>query len=256
MNQFEKDFCFCTLALQPKYRLLAQRLAGDLAQYSPETLLVVGTDEPIDFKEKNNVIAFKHRQEGILHCYNDKRFVLEKALSKCRTAIIIDADTRIVRNIPNNIEWMPGITGRSENLIQHVNKHTPERLPYFQTLAKKLNLSLDNVPWVGESLFIISRDGGKEKEFLKQWGEIGNYLELNGIHSGEGNGIGLAATKIGWTVNLGEWKEIKAVTQHLDASDEKTSTTVWENWQRRLVYHYRLNRMRVKALKDFNFYYR
>ncbi len=256
MSKIEKNFCFCTLALPPKYRLLAQRLAEDLAQYSPETLLVVGTDEPIDFKDKNNVIAFKHRQEGILHCYNDKRFVLEKALSKCRTAIIIDADTRIVKKVPNTIDWMPGITATSENLIQHVTKYTPERLVHLQALAQKLSLSLENVSWVGESLLIISRDGGKEKEFLKQWGEIGNYLELNGIHSGEGNAIGLAATKIGWNVNLSYWEKIKAVTQHLDASDEKTSTTVWRNWQRRILYHYRLNRMRLKALKNFNFYYR
>ncbi|NEO96447.1 MAG: hypothetical protein F6K56_42515 [Moorea sp. SIO3G5] len=33
---------------------------------------------------------------------------------------------------------------------------------------------------MGESLFFVSRDGGKEKEFIKQWGMIGRYFEMRG----------------------------------------------------------------------------
>lgn len=256
MSQTEKDFCFCTLALRPKYRLLTKGLAEDLDTYSPGTLLVVGTDEPEDFREQKNVLAFKHRQKGILHCYNDKRFVLEKALSEFRTAIIIDSDTRIVEKVPSNIEWRAGITAATENIVTHVKKYNLERLQSLETVANKLNISLDNVSWVGESLFIISRDNGKEIEFLKQWGKIGNYLELKGIHSGEGNAIGLAAAKIGWTVNHASWDEIKGVTNHLDASYEQKSITFWENLKRRIGYHYRLNVTRLQALNDFDFYYR
>ncbi|HBE17923.1 MAG TPA: hypothetical protein DEG17_17660 [Cyanobacteria bacterium UBA11149] len=256
MSETEKDFCFCTLALRQKYRLLAKQLAEDLDTYSPGTSLVVGTDEPEDFREQKNVLAFEHLQKGILHCYNDKRFVLEKALSKFQTAIIIDSDTRIIEKVPSYIEWKSGITAKTENLLIHVKKYNPERLLSLKTVAKKLNISIDDVSWVGESLFIISRDNGKEIEFLKQWGKIGNYLELKGIHSGEGNSIGLAAAKIGWTVNHANWDEIKAVTNHLDASYNQSSITFSDNLKRRIGYHYRLNVTRLQALSDFDFYYR
>ncbi|MCA1993814.1 MAG: hypothetical protein LDL41_17475 [Coleofasciculus sp. S288] len=256
MNQQEKDFCFCTLALRPKYRALAKRVAQDLETNSPGTLLVVGTDDPKDFEGCSNVSTFSLYQRGILHCYHDKRFVIEKALTQARAAIIIDADTRIVEKIPNDMTWKPGLTACSENLIEHVKRYTPERLKALETVAEKLNISLEGVPWVGESLFIVARDGGKEIEFLNLWGKIGNYLELKGIHAGSGNAIGLAAAKVGWTVNGERWHELSATTKHLDASYEKKSRTFWQIWERRLGYHYRLNRSRLQALKEFDFYYR
>ena len=170
MNIEQNQFCFCTLALGEKYRLLAQKLAEDLAKHSPGTFLVLYTDEPKYFNSHGNILAFKHQQEGILHCYHDKRLVMAKALSKFPSAICIDADTRILSNIPNDIEWTPGITaGHYENLIEHVNKYTPERLPHLQNVASKLNLSLEKINYIGESLFIITKDGGKEIEFFKYW---------------------------------------------------------------------------------------
>ena len=45
MSYEHKDFCFCTLALRDKYRLLAQQLASDLEKYAPGTKLLVLTDE-------------------------------------------------------------------------------------------------------------------------------------------------------------------------------------------------------------------
>lgn len=72
------NYCFCTLALREKYQKLTKTLAEDLKKYAPGGSLVVGTDAPQYFDNSPNVIAFKHTQKGILHCYNDKRFVLEK----------------------------------------------------------------------------------------------------------------------------------------------------------------------------------
>ncbi|MEQ9549562.1 MAG: hypothetical protein RIM23_08090 [Coleofasciculus sp. G3-WIS-01] len=256
MNTTNNSFCFCTLALGEKYRLLAKQLSQDLAKYAPGTFLVVGTEKPNFFESSSNVYAFLFQQKGILHCYHDKRFVIEKALSQYPTAIAIDADTRIINKLPTHIEWMPGLTGCSRNILEHVQRRNPARLPTLEILANKLNLSLDNVSWVGESLMIVSKDNGKETEFFQQWGKIGDYLELQGIHAGSGNAIGLAAAKIGWTVHAQGWDELRNVTKHLDAAHQKNIVSVGDNFKRRLGYQYRLNISRVKALKDFDFYYK
>ncbi|BAZ48137.1 hypothetical protein NIES4103_07420 [Nostoc sp. NIES-4103] len=255
MTQAQKNFCFCTLALGKKYRLLAQQLAKDLEKNAPGTFLVIYTDEPKDFSKQSNTIAEKYRQIGILFCYHDKRFVLEKALSEFPVAIQIDADTRILKNVPDVIPFA-GIVGRQENLVEHVKKYNPERLKAVKKVASKLNLPLENAPYVGESLYFVGRDNGKEKEFIKYWGMIGRYLELQGIHSGDGIAIGLAAAKVGWTINSENWETFRKISQHLDASHE-SKTDNWLNaWQRRLSYHYRLNLARLMALKNFEFYYR
>lgn len=257
MNQKHKNFCFCTLALRPKYRLLTQQLASDLEKYSPGTSLLAFTDEPNDFSNNLNVLAFKHNQQGILHCYNDKSLIMEIALSKFNTAIYIDADTRILSPLPDDLNWNPGITvGHCENLIDHVTKYTPERLEHIQKVASNLHIPLESTSYLGESLFIVTRDGGNEIEYFKYWTMIGRYLELNGIHSGEGNAMGLAAKKVGWTISKDGWQEIRSATQHLDASHINKQQTSWDKWKRRLGYHYRLNKARLIALQDFDFYYR
>ena len=98
--------------------------------------------------------------------------------------------------------------------------------------------------------------GEKEKEFFHLWEKISRYVELNGMHGGDGNVMGLAAAKVGWTVNNSEtWQGIQEITKHLDASHQRRAS-FWGDLQRRLAYHYRLNRTRLVALKDFDFYYR
>ena len=77
MNQKSKNFCFCTLAFNPPYRKMSKDLARDLEKYAPGIRIVIGTDEVKDFKDCPNVISYHQKQQGILHCYNDKRFVFE-----------------------------------------------------------------------------------------------------------------------------------------------------------------------------------
>ncbi|KZL49307.1 hypothetical protein A2T98_13510 [Nodularia spumigena CENA596] len=256
MSYEHKDFCFCTLALRNKYRLLAQQLASDLEKYAPGTKLLVLTDEPRCFQDNANVLAFQHRQHGILHCYHDKSILMETALSKFSTAIHIDADTRILATLPDNLHWKPGITaGHYENLVEHVTKYNPERLQPLQKVASHLNIDLQTVTYIGESLFIITRDNGREVDYLKYWAMIGRYLELRGIHAGAGNAMGIAATKVGWTISQDNWQEIKDVIHHTDASYSNKQKSSWEKLQRRIGYHYRLNLARIMALKNAKFYY-
>lgn len=252
-----QNFCFCTLAFKAKYRILAKELAENIKEYSPETTLVIGTDQPKEFQNFPSVFAFKLQQKGILHCYHDKRFVIQEALKKFSTVIQIDADTRIVGNLPQQIPHVEGLAaGHIENIVEHAQKYNPERLIYLRKVADKLDLSLEDVSYIGESLFAVTADSKKSVEFIKHWDAIGRYLEIHGIHAGEGNAIGLAAAKAGLKVYNPSWLEsINSVRKHLDASDRKFKRTQWDMLQRKFAYHYRLNKARIISLKDFNFFY-
>jgi hypothetical protein len=258
MNELNHNFCFCTLALGSRYRLMTKELAKDLSFYAPKIPLVVCTDLPSDFQDCENIIPFEFYQTGILHCYHDRRFVIQRGLSLFETAILIDADTKIINHIPESIEAIPGVIGAfSEPLIPHVQKYNPERLSRLQKIATKLALDLTQSQFVGESLIIISRSQNQAQEFINWWGKIGTYLELRGIHAGSGNIIGLAALKTGFTIQkTPNWEKLNQVRQHLDASYNRQPQSQWQQLQRRLMYHYRLNKTRLIALQDFNFYYR
>ena len=259
MTQKQKNFCFCTLALGQRYRDITKELVKDLETNAPGISLVIYTEKPNDFSSHKNVIAFKHHQQGILHCYNDKRVLCQKAISLFPVAICIDADTRVLESLPEDIEWKPGITGWHKNLVEHVSKYRASSLPILQKLADKLNIydeSFNSSGWIGEALFIIVRDNGKEIEFLETWGKISKYAELKGMHAGEGSLMGLAATKVGWVINSEAWQKISRVTQHWDASHSKPKATYWDRLQKRIGYHYRLNKSRIMALRDFVFYYK
>jgi hypothetical protein len=251
-----KDFCFCTLALGNKHRILAKQLVENLLVYSPGTKLVVLSDRPQDFQNCSNVLVFKHHQQGILFCFNDKRFVLEKALEYFKAAAHADADTRIFSTVPAHLHWQPGITaGHQENLVEHVQKYTPERLSLLNRVAGKLGIAIANATYIGESLYIVARDGGKEKEFFEEWGRIAHFLEMNRIHSGDGNLMGLAAAKVGWTIATEGWELLNQVRQHLDVSHQREELSSVEKMKRRFGYHYRLNRARLMSLKNAPFFY-
>ncbi len=253
-----KNFCFTVLALKPKYQLLAKKLAQDIDKYSPGTTIVIGTDNPKAFKGCSNVFAFQLNKKGILNCYHDKRFVIKKALTKFQVVIQIDADTRINSPLPESINQSTGLAVlHIENLLEHVQKYNPERLRDICKLADKLEIDIDKVSYTGDSLFALSADEDKTSEFMRQWDLIARYLELHGIHSGEGNAMGLAAAKVGLEIIQPSWlKTINQVQHHLDASGFRSRTTLWNNLTRRMDYHYRLSKARIMAFKDFNFYYR
>lgn len=252
----KKDFCFSTLALGKRYRKMAQKLGSELEKYSPNTMLFVGTDEPKDFASQKNIIAFKLIQQGILHCYHDKRFVVEKALSMFNTTIQIDADTNLIGDLPETINNDASVIGGvNENMMTHVKKFNPERVIHIEKVAAKLDLDVEKAKYIGESLMIFTRDKGKEQDFLNYWGEIGRYLELKGIHAGSGNAIGLAALKVGWKIEqTPDWEKIHQIASHFDASHHNKRTK-WQQLKRRLAYHYRLNKTRLDALANFSFYY-
>lgn len=242
------DYCFCTLALGSPYRLIAKNLAEDFKKFAPKVNLIIFSDQPDDFKNFENVKAFKYHRKGIPHCWNDRRFVVEKALSMYRTAIHIDADTRILANIPEQIEWLPGITAMTNDLLQHADEwmYAPD-VELMKNVAKELKIPLEEAKLIHESLYIITRDDGREFEFLKQWDIIAKTLELKGYKSSDGYLMGMAAQKVGWSINKYGWDAVKSRTNHFFADDRKPKSFL-NRLKRKIIYSYRLNRARLTQI--------
>lgn len=291
MIQSQSEFCFCSLAIGQQYRALALLLAQDIEKYSPNTVFIVLTDKPQDFRHQSNVISYKHQQQGI-KCYHDKRFAISKALLHCDSCIYIDADMRIIAPMAP-IEWIheAGIAARacdsmSKKYVKITEKTANSKLEkeYIITrqAAKKLDLDKDwqNIKFIYEYLFAVTKDNGKEVKFIEYWGKLAPYFELNGVLDGEGNAIGLAAAKAGLTVR---WCEMKGISFFKDRTEmvrvkkgesSMEEMSVYFEKQRQLEYSgsvvtriytklYKmfvasLNFMKLQfyTLNNFNFYYR
>ncbi|NEO99037.1 MAG: hypothetical protein F6K58_10225 [Symploca sp. SIO2E9] len=280
-SQPVKDFCFCTLALGGKYRSLATLLARDLEKYSPKTPLVILTDKPEEFNIYPNVLAFWHQQSSV-GTYHDKRFVIAKAISLFNACIFVDSNVRILDQVPDGLEWPPGITAKTGCSILTQNRKRDKFLNLVKKIATKLDLNLEDVKFVNEFMFVVTRDSGIEDDFIKQWGMIANYFELNGVYHGEGNAIGLAAAKVGFSVRFDSLKEISFFKDRIETmrikrgqADQSEKLVFFEK-QKQIEYprqhflqkllskldkyrrrYYHLWRLRIVSLiSDYDFYFR
>jgi hypothetical protein len=216
----QQQFCFCTLALGKVYRALAGLLAKDLELYSPNTAFIILTDSPQEFSKYPQVLAFQHQQQG-MKCYHDKRFAIAKALSLFNSCIFIDSDMRILAPVAEDIEWLlePGISARAcmdmpkkfAKALGTTNKNFSREIEVIKKAAQFLNLEpeWENVTFVHEYLFSVTKSTGKEIEFLETWSILAKYFELNGVYEGEGNAIGLAAYKAGLPVR---WSQMSGIS--------------------------------------------
>ncbi|MFM7426732.1 MAG: hypothetical protein ACKO7W_17335 [Elainella sp.] len=201
------SFCFGTLALGKRYRSHAALLAADLRQQSPETPLILLTDHPTEFSSFGNVVASYHKQQSVT-CAHDKRFVIQQALAKFSTCIVVDADVRILGPIPLDLNWRPGMTCMSFTSAQkHLDSFSERQMGARTLLAKtadRLNLDIasPDLKFVQDYLFAITRDEGREQAFLNYWNRISILLELYGLFNAEEFTIGLAAAKAGLPLHL------------------------------------------------------
>lgn len=275
MRQFSKmeiNFCFCTLAISRRYCFMAKKLAADFKKYAPKTSLLVCTDLPDEFKDQTNILAFKHSQNGIFVCNNDKRFVIEKALSMFNTVIFIDADSRITAKIAENMEFSPGVTAKSFYNIAEakINKERKFELGIIKKLIDKIDLPIEDVNWISPNLFAITKDGGKEIAFIEEWDRIARYIQLKAInsrylHREDGNSIGLAAAKAGLTVKSEGIQVLRKIIKHeFVTSNGKETETILDKLYKLLFWKfkrwigspYRLIQEILIALRDFEFYFR
>ncbi|MBN3887146.1 MAG: hypothetical protein HWQ44_30565 [Nostoc sp. JL34] len=202
------------------YRTLAGFLAKDLELYSPNTAFIILTDHPQEFSKYPQALAFQHQQQGV-KCYHDKRFAIAKALSLFNSCIFIDSDMRILAPVPEDIEWLlePGISARAcmdmpkkfAKALGTTNKKFSREIEVIKKAAQFFNLEpeWENVTFVHEYLFSVTKSTGKEIDFLETWSILAKYFELNGVYEGEGNAIGLAAYKAGLPVR---WSEMTGIS--------------------------------------------
>ncbi len=255
------NFCFCGLALGKKYRDCAVNVGKDLAKYHPGIQYVILTDRAEDFKQSSNIIPIQHSQDSIMFPYHDRRLVIKIALETYDMTIQIDTDIKFKKQLllPSEILQVKGVTGNIKNLKQHLSKWQPDNLYHYQKVAEKLDIDFDNAPYLGEFVFAVSRFQGIETDWIEQWGKIGRYLELHKIHGADGPAIGLAMLKSGMPYCATDWSYLMEAEylDHLKFSSgkKKIEKTEWEKLQFKLNYHYRLNKARLIALQDFDFYY-
>jgi hypothetical protein len=196
-----QTLCFCTLALGRRYRLFARRLSESMQLHVPGLPLLVLSDGPADFADLANVIARKHVQRGMLSCYHDKRFVLLEALSRYDAAVMVDADVLVTAPPSFPPDWRPGLTGKSRPLIAHALKSAAGSIPLIRQVARKWAVRPAECRFVSEPVFVLTRDSGREGEFLRVWGGLARDFELRGFATGEGISMGLAAAKVGLPVH-------------------------------------------------------
>ena len=150
--------------------------------------------------------------------YHDKRFALQAALEEFETAIFVDADTR-VRALPRLPNFRPGIAvvrDLDASIAEHLSRYGSHRRSAFEKLAVELTGDVEMINsarWCSEALFAITKDGNEDK-FFEAWERCAELLQSDGLFTGEGGVIGLAAVCAGWTVDYQTMGKLARKMQH------------------------------------------
>lgn len=251
-----KEFCFCAVSLGAIYRKLAVDLARNLETVAPGSKLVVVTDKAQEFDGIANIIALQHNHTFGYRPYNDKVFALEAALQRFPIAVQMDVDATFNNNIEAqlSVNWQPGISARFESMLAHTEKFNRNDLDRVKKIAKKLNISLDSAQWVGEALFVVREDGGKERDFLKCWKQLAHYWDIHKLGAKDGTPIGLAAASVGWKISEKYWHELNACLMHMDIHRQlKDSASI--QLKKQWLYRLKVLRSRLYGLRNVDFFY-
>jgi len=227
-NYQKQNYIFATLAIGKDSCNKALNLAKDL-KYFDQRLLVV-TNNSQSFKTCSNVILHEVKLEYF--SYNQKIICFEEGFKIADAVVYIDCDCRILYKTYKNTmsrlsliippgfhpSWDWGLIARKENTFFN-SKDVFDRISGYGELAlnlcKKLNIDIKQAYHFQEGIIILSKEEGKEKEFLKTWSYLANQLDdfeiknnASRIGVGEGNLIGLALVKSGMTKHSPEVSNI------------------------------------------------
>ena len=222
--------CFCTLAIHAPYRRRARLLCADV----PSVPWVILTDNPADFADLP-VRAIRHDPTGPMAmdylqrlgptgngngaaAYHDKRFAVQAALQEFDTAIFLDADSRLdalppIGPFPPGLAVVPIVR---ESIAVHLETCGPWRLPVFEELARYLMGDADvlrTAGWCQETCYAVTKDGN-ESRFFWAWKRAADFLQRQGMYSGEGGVMGLAAAYAGWKINYELLAHINSSIHH------------------------------------------
>jgi hypothetical protein len=222
--------CFCTLAIHAPYRRRARLLCADPAS-APWIVL---TDEPDDFADLP-VRAIRHVPTGPMAidylqrlaptgngrgaaAYHDKRFAIQAALRDFDTAIFLDADSRIealppLDAFPSGLAVVPVVR---KSIADHLETCGSWRLSAFAALARDLMGDPDALQvarWCHETCYAVTRDGHEDR-FFRAWAHAAEFLQRQGVYSGEGGVMGLAAAYAGWSTDYDVLASLAPAIQH------------------------------------------
>ena len=250
-----------------RYRNLAKPLIVDVNSYYPGVKIVVITDDPDDFSEYANVIAIKHKQQSMLIPLNDKRRVIEEGLKRFPTVICVDSDCRLTNNVASKIEWPPGIVSNYDterSMWQNIEKFCPQDVDVYRKLLTKIPLVRDlrESKFAIPNFFIISRDNGKEKDFLEYWRKIILYTELHRCKNVfDAYPLGVSLACVGWSPKLFKdvHPELGSLINHIGqySSGRREKETFISRKKKQFLFRYRWVKILGTCLSDdFNFYFK
>jgi hypothetical protein len=113
----------------------------------------------------------------------------------------------------------PGIAVVKEvdaSIDEHLSRWGSHRRPVFEKLAVELTgdaEAIKSARWCSEALFAITKDGN-EARFFEVWGRGAEFLHGQGVFTGEGGVIGLAALCAGWTVDYSSLGRLAGAMRH------------------------------------------
>lgn len=194
---------------------MAKLLAEDLQQFAPGYPFIIYTDRPHLFKSSTNVLAVKHSCRGV-QPYNERRFAIWHALSISSSVMYLDADLRICAPVPQNLDFLPGLTARSCGSFQKHIQEQFHRNPkssklkhkkyVIERMAEHVGIDVNNpeLKFINEFLFVVKADEGRELEFLKIWSELAIYADTLGMHKHPTYAMSLAAVKSNFPIHRSE----------------------------------------------------
>lgn len=241
------NFCFATLALGSPYQELALKLAADLAKSSPDTLLFVATDAPARFRECANVRSRFHRQTGLFHCLNDKRFPVSWALANADRAVFLDADSRIEGRLPPRLDiTAPLATIYTPNLLEQARKYLlPKDREAVLRTASAFGVEPGEALFVWDNIFSVGKDAGRERVFFATWELIKRALDFQGAPITDGYCMSIAAAVTGWQPAETGLELINSARGHIEVSAAKRTDHTISSAFRRFKQWYRWRKYRI-----------
>jgi GR25 family glycosyltransferase involved in LPS biosynthesis len=220
----KQNYIFATLAYGDNYNNHAIKLCLDL-DYFKQKIIVV-TNQPYKYKNIKNVIIVNYPKKNF--SYNDKIICFEEGFKIEDAVVYLDADSRIfykdyketyanfLRVIPKGFHpsWNWGPVNRKDGGF-FCSKDMPNRVPGYGELALKisqnLQIDIEKAYHYQEGFLIISKERGKENDFLNVWKKLAKDLDeyeiivrSEKIGAGEGNIIGLSLVKSNLTINTSD----------------------------------------------------
>ncbi|MEM8640447.1 MAG: hypothetical protein AAGG51_16760 [Cyanobacteria bacterium P01_G01_bin.54] len=202
---------------------MAKLLAQDLEKFAPGHLFIICTDIPALFKDSSNVLVIRHSCRGVLPLH-ERRFAIFHALETAFSVMYIDSDVRICAPVPETLNFQPGLTARScGNLQKHMKiqfeKASKSPIPsklHREKLSKLhrkkyvvnkmsqragIDITHPDLKFINEFLFVVTKDEGRELEFLNNWGDLAIYADTLGLHGNPTYAMALAANKSNFSIH-------------------------------------------------------